>query len=149
MNDYFAKPDDTVRLPFSGGPLDGEWIQIRRRISHLEEQELLRHLVSGIRQDDDAGTRTMELNGADYDAYRLRFWVKRWSLGTADERGMKPTREQLDTLLPEFAAPILKAIADHEEALKAEAEVASSPLPESGTTTEPSLTPELDSSGTP
>jgi hypothetical protein len=151
---YFARDDDTVRIAFEDGPLAGEWIQVRAAISKAQEQRLYGGMLTGFREDareDGSKRRVMEADATSYEVNRLRFWVRRWSLGTDDERGMRPTPDQLDTLLPEFADEILAALDKHETARKAEEpELRHDPLVTSSETpTETSPTHARRSSGKP
>lgn len=166
MGQFFARDDDLTRITLQGDPLDGEWILIRRRISHAEEQRLAGGMFTGIREAGEGKPSTMLMDATEYDVQRIRYWVRRWSLTAsaqlgdvaperraADNRwqqGTKPTAVELETLLPECAVQILAAIDAHEAALKAENALALDPLPPTGATdTTTSSTVAPPSYGTP
>lgn len=138
---FFAQPDDLVRIDFEDGPLAGEWIQVRAALSFVEIQEIAAGAVGGMYDEakaDGGSRRIINLEADKFEPGQIRKWVKRWSLEGGD-RGQRPSDDGLRMLLEPDARQILRAIADHEEALAAEAEIALDPKPEasSTSTTEP------------
>lgn len=115
---FFAREDSTTRIDFDDGPLEGEFIRVRERISKAQQNRLRYGGVTGVRQDGERNT--IELDATEMDTDRIRFWVLAWSLGNDLEKGRKPTSEQLELLLPEYADQILEAINKHEAQLAAD-----------------------------
>lgn len=127
---FFAREDSTTRIDFDDGPLEGEFIRVRERISKAQQNRLRFGGVTGVRQDGDRNT--IEVDATEMDMNRIRFWVLAWSLGNDLDKGRKPTGEQIELLLPEYADQILAAIDKHEAQLAAdEPELLTDPKPAS------------------
>lgn len=150
MARFFARDDDLKRITLEGGPLDGEWILIRSRISHAEEQRLAGGMFTGVREGGEGKPQTLLMDATAFDIQRIRHWVRGWSLTVserlgdvpqsvreADRRwqdGSKPSNKELEELLPEAASQILAAITAHEDSLKVDNVLALDPLPATGGT---------------
>lgn len=129
---FFARPDDLVRIDFDEGPLDGEWIMVRRRLSAVEINRLSHSMVTGMTLGDDGAVSGMATDTSEVDLHKMMAWVKRWSLTDDSGRETSPNRARLETLLPEYADQILAAIDKHSADTAAGDVLATDPLPESG-----------------
>lgn len=133
---FFAQPDDLTRIDFNDGPLAGEWMKVRTRLSFAESQRLAGGAVTGLRnekKDDGETQQVIEMQVGDYQLGVIRFWVKRWSLEGDPEKGQHPSADGLTALLPEYASQIIAAIEAHEASI-VEPEVATDPKPATGST---------------
>lgn len=140
---FFADPADTIRVNFSTGPMDGEWIKIRARLSDSEEKRLSYGVVTGFNEKKEP---IVDLTGSDLRV--ISTWVTRWSLGGDHERGNRPAPDELSALLPEHAEQILGAINDHIADVRRERELLADPKPESGSPAPATLTPLAETSST-
>lgn len=113
---FFARPDDLTRINFEDGLLAGEWMMVRTRLSHAEEQRLYAGMFVGVRPDEQS--QRLEVDATGFDVNRIVVWVQRWSLTGDKDRGARPRRDEVEALLPEVAAEILGAIERHEAAAK-------------------------------
>lgn len=123
---FFARPDDQRRIDFVDGPMAGTWISIRRRVSDVDQKRLALGMFKGMKMDGGK-MASMEADATLVDFHKLRLWVLKW--GEKDQPGTRPTTDELSKLLPEHAAQILAAIAEHEGAVGADDSLAVDPPP--------------------
>lgn len=174
MSKFFARENDLVRQEITTGPLEGEWVAIRRRISHAQEQALSGSMLAGVREEQAGKPQTLLMDVTGYDIARLLMWVRRWSVTVSGEildacggnetdrryldrhlnsrwqSGTKPTRDELGELTTEHATQLLELIERHEREVRVEQAVVLDPTPATGSTaTTTSSTDEQAPSTTP
>jgi hypothetical protein len=102
-------------LPLS----DGDWIEVKRRLTHGEQQRLAGAAIGKVSQ---VGKGDAEL-GLDLERFgieRLAIWLTDWSFRDSSDKPVKLTRSAIAALDPETVEEIDAALAAHIEALEQE-----------------------------
>lgn len=117
----------TVRLELS----DGDWIEIKERLSYGEQQRLAGAALGKMTPGADA---EIGLNWAMYNIERLSLWIVDWSFNLADGKDAPLNKQTIAALDPATVEEIDAAITAHIEHLEAAAKNATIPAePEAAT----------------
>ena len=112
-----------VRLDLS----DGDWVEVKRRLTYAEQQELLWHAVEAMRNVENAeGQREYVFTKTGTNLKRLKVWLLGpggrgvWSLRDDDDYPVDCDSDAIDHLDPDTAAEIVEALDHYEAELDAE-----------------------------
>lgn len=120
----FVTPD-TVRIELS----DGDWIEIKERLTYGEQQRLAGGALTRVRGAGD--NAAIDLDFERYTLLRMLTWLVDWSFVGANGKPVRVSMSSIAALDPDTAAEIDAAITAHIEALGA----AKNPLPSPGSDT--------------
>ena len=110
----FVTPE-TVRLELS----DGDWIEVKKRLSWGEQQKLSGSTFGGVRGVGGGETEfTMEWER--YQVLRLATWIVDWSFTDAKGKQVKVSRDAIGNLDQGTAEEIDVALTGHIEAQEVE-----------------------------
>ena len=102
----------TVRVDLS----DGDWIEIKERLTYGEQQRLSSSALTRMISGEDAG---IELDFEKHSLMRMETWLVDWSFVGPNGKPVGITRRAISALDPDTAAEIDAAITAHIEALEA------------------------------
>lgn len=130
--DRFVEPE-TATLELS----DGDWVQVKRRLSYGEQQRLAGVSIRGtrsVREPTQNGTDATA--GVDWERFqieRLHTWLADWSFLGADRKPVALTREAIRTLDPATVREIDAALTTHVAAEEERGKARSEPISVDGT----------------
>jgi len=128
-----------VRLELS----EGDWVLVRRELSYGQQRRLAAAGLTGIDQAA-GGNERLRVDLAAYDLERLCTWVIDWSLRDADGDHVVVSREAIESLHPDTAGEINRALDAHVAAQEGKARPSSpagAPARSSSAATSPSAGP--------
>lgn len=106
-----------VKLPLS----DGDWVLVHAELTYGQQRRLASAGLTGVPDALAAQGQgePLSMDLAAYDLARLCAWVMDWSFRDADGDHVAVSREAIESLHPDTAAEIQKALDAHVEALEA------------------------------
>lgn len=115
-NRFVDPSEPSVHLELS----DGDWIDVKPRLSKGDELRLEGAAVGGLRTVDlqtpvsrDAEGVEMRFDNVQFAVTRFLVWIVDWSLTDARGKSVRLTRESLLALDPDFAREIDQALDRH------------------------------------
>lgn len=96
---------------------EGDWVEIKARLSYREEQELAGAMIRATRGDGDE--REVSVNVARYAILKLITYLQEWSFRDEQDKPVPLSPSAIENLDPDTAEEIDEAINAHVEALKA------------------------------
>jgi len=128
-----------VRLELS----DGDWVLVRQELSYGQQRRLAAAGLTGL-DNATSGADHLRVDFAAYDLERLAVWVLDWSFRDADGDHVTVSRAAIESLHPDTAAEINRALDAHieaQEAKKAPSGPAGARRPSGSAATSPSAAP--------
>jgi hypothetical protein len=117
----FVTPE-VVRVALS----DGDWIEIKRRLTVGERRRILSRAASGGISSDGA---RVHVDAAEMAFARVEAWMLDWSFTGLDEKPVAYSPAALKNLDPETFTEIESAIDAHEVRVSAEGKASGAPEP--------------------
>lgn len=104
---------------------DGDWVELKGRLTYLEGQKLATAALGGMRQLAEGERPEFTLDAAAYALAQLEAWIVDWSFQGPDGRPVPVSRDSLSVLEEETAAELIGAIKRHEGTVADEKKVRS------------------------
>ncbi len=123
----FVKPA-TVRMELG----DGEWIEIKDRLTFGERERLTSAGLRDLRGKQGSDDMSVQLDWAVFKLEKILIWLVDWSARDENDKPVKVSRDALAKLDQDSAQAIQDAIERHEAELEAEKNAQSgktSPVP--------------------
>jgi hypothetical protein len=108
----FVVPD-TARVELS----DGDWIEIKERLTYGEQQRLAGGALTRMSGTGDGAA--IDLDFERYNLLRMETWLVDWSFVGANGKPVKLSRAAIAALDPDTAAEIDAALTKHIEEIEA------------------------------
>ena len=105
----------TARLDLS----EGDWIEVKTRLSFGEEGDLSNAYIGKMTNLDNAVDAGLGLDFARGQVERLAIWLTDWSFHDENDKPVKLTRDAIKNLDPDTVAEIDAALDAHVEAMEA------------------------------
>lgn len=102
----FVQPN-TVRLDLS----DGDWIEVKERLTYVENQRLYGGMVRSINTNQDINELGVDV--ARFNILRLETWIVDWSFRDEHDKPVPVSRSAIENLDPDSAREIDAAIDRH------------------------------------
>jgi hypothetical protein len=105
----FVQPE-IVRLELS----DGEWLEVKKRLTVGEERRIFGSMVQSVKQDGTSYMPNMDMIGKA----ELLAYIVEWSFKDAQDKPVKFSSDALDALTPEAYKEIEAAVDKHKAAVE-------------------------------
>lgn len=92
---------------------DGDWVELKGRLTYLESQKLATAALGGMRQPEKDTPNEFTLNYAAYALAQLETWIVDWSFQGPDGRTVPVSRDSLSALDEDAAAELITVIQRH------------------------------------
>lgn len=104
----FVQPT-TVRYELS----DGDWAELKGRLTYLESQRLATAAFSGLRGQVGGVSAEITLDSAAFALAKFEAWIVDWSFQGPDGRAVPVSRDSFSALDEEAAAELIEIINRH------------------------------------
>lgn len=119
----FVTAEEPLRLPLS----DGDWVEVKPRLSYGEQQRLNSAVLRSVR--GERGDNEVGIDYARFNILRLETWLVEWSLRDTKDKPVPVSRAAIENLDPDTAEEIDRALAEHIEAQQKKARATSDSSP--------------------